>query len=35
MLSNGNSFSNGQSMILGAHPEVWWFRIMRPIQPRP
>ena len=36
MLSNGNSFSDGQSMNLdpAQYPEPWWFRLMRPIQDR-
>jgi hypothetical protein len=33
-MSNGNSFSNGQSMSTTPR-EVWWFRLMRPIQPNP
>ena len=31
-MSNGNSFSEGNSYSEKANLEPWWFRIMRPIQ---
>ena len=38
MISNGNSFSNGDSMSSGpadasAYPEPWFIRMLGPVQP--
>ena len=34
MLSNGNSFSNGQPMSVRDIREPWWTRLLRAVQDR-